>query len=80
MVANGSVSWPVMILQQRLALLLVGALVDEGERLAIAFVDRPGPFEDGGDSQAVEPRVAMVALVDLDAGDGVAVALVGQAR
>jgi hypothetical protein len=65
-------------LEQGVALGIVGALVDEGERLAIAFVDRARPFEDGGDAQAVEPGVAMMAFVDLDAGDGVAMALVGQ--
>ena len=64
--------------QQRVALRLVGALIDERERFAIAFVDRARPFEDGGDAQSVEPRVAMMALVDLDPSDGVAMALVGQ--
>ena len=64
--------------QQGVALRLAGAPVDECQRLAIAFVDRARPFEDGGDGQAVEPGIAMVAFVDPDAGDGVAMALVGQ--
>jgi hypothetical protein len=57
---------------------LVGALVDKGYRLAIAFVNRPGPFEDGRDREAIQPRVAVLAFVDLDSGNGVAMTLVGQ--
>ena len=64
--------------EQRVALLLVGALSTNAMRLAIAFVDRPRPFEYRRDLEAVEPGIAMMALVDLDAGDGVAMAFVGQ--
>jgi hypothetical protein len=35
-------------------------------------VDRAGPFEDGGDPQAVERGLTVMALIDLDAGDGMA--------
>ena len=78
MVANGSVSCPVMILSSASRCASSARSVDERDRLAIALVDRSRPFEDGGDPEAVEPGVAMMALVDLDARDGVAMALVGQ--
>jgi hypothetical protein len=48
------------------------------QHLAIAFVNRSGPLVDRRDPQAIELGVAMMSLVDLDAGDGMAMALVGQ--
>jgi hypothetical protein len=45
--------------QQRIALRLAGALVDERGALALAFVDRPGPAEHRGD---VEPRQVGIAV------------------
>lgn len=65
-------------LQQRLTLALVGVLVDEREHLAMTFVDRSRPFENGGNPQAVQPGLAMMAFVDLDPGHRVAVTLVGE--
>ncbi len=40
--------------QQRVALGLVGPLVDDERRLAVAFMDGTRPFEDAGDLEPVE--------------------------
>ena len=53
-------------LEQRLALPLVGAFVDERERFSVPFMDRARPFEQRGNRQPIEPRVAMAPRVDLD--------------
>src|SRR3954453_3941132 len=66
-------------LEQCVPLVVVGALVNKGERLAVPFVDRSGPFEDRADLQTVQTRVAMLSFIDLDSGDGVAMALIRQA-
>ena len=63
---------------QGVALPIVSRLIDKGYGFTIALVNRPRPFEDGCDTQAVEPRVAMVTFMNLDAGNGMAVALIGQ--
>ena len=39
-----------------------------------ALVDRAGPFEDRPDAKTIEPGIAMMAFVNLDAGHGVAFA------
>ena len=64
--------------QKGVALGVVSPLIDEGDCLAIAFVDGSGPFEDCSDLEAIEPGIAVMPLVDLDSCDRVAIALVGQ--
>src|SRR5437868_543410 len=61
----------------------IGDLIFEAVRkhdlrqgFAIPFVDRPGPLEDSNHRQPIEPGIAMMALVDLDRGDGVAMPFV----
>ena len=78
MVANGSGVLARHDLEQGLALLGVGALVHERNRLAVTFMDRPGPFEDCGKSQPIEPGVAVAAFVDFNRSDGVTMAFVGK--
>ena len=65
-------------LQQRLALLRVGVLVDESDCLAITLVDRSRPFEDGRNPQAVELGLAVMAFINLDACHSVAMTFVRQ--
>src|SRR5438309_9821062 len=62
--------------EQGVALLRAGALIDEGEGLAIPLVNCSRPFEEGTDLQAVERSVAMLSLIDLDTGHGIAVAFI----
>src|SRR5581483_8078082 len=51
--------------RDRVALLLVGPLVDEDHALAVAVVDRPRPLDDDGEVEVVERRVAESALLDV---------------
>src|SRR5580692_4373014 len=61
--------------KQRIALCVIRTLVHNRQRLAIAHMHGPGPFEDARDAQAIELRIAMKALVDLDADHGLAIAM-----
>src|SRR6185436_1931272 len=60
------------------ALRVAGLLVDEGDGLAVAFMNRPRPLEDGGDAQPAQVGRAVLAAIDLDARHRVAMALVRQ--
>src|SRR5438105_13202966 len=64
--------------EERIALRGVCTFVDEGEGLAIPFVNRSRPLEDRADLKAVERRLTVAALVDLDASHGVTMTLVGK--
>ncbi len=52
--------------------------VDEGNSFAIAFVDRAGPLENGCYAQTIEFGRAVMALVNLDAGNCMAMPFVRQ--
>src|SRR6476620_3374652 len=51
----------------RCALRGIRALVDQNKSLAVAFVDRPGPIDEHGEVQSIEPNVAKHALLDVPA-------------
>src|SRR5437868_10360541 len=57
------------------ALGLAPALVHNRLHLAVPEMDRPGPGEHAGEAQAIERRLAMVALVDLNADHRLAIAV-----
>ncbi len=61
--------------QQGIALGSVRALIHDGECLAIAHVNGLRIFEDPGESQAIQRRVAVKALVDLHSDHGPAAAI-----
>src|SRR6185312_11076888 len=61
--------------EQRLALSLVGPLVDDQEGLAAAFMDRSRPLHHGDGLQAVQLHLAEVAFLDGEAADGLAEAV-----
>jgi len=49
----------------RLTLILAGRLVDDREQRTVPFVYRTWPAHDHGRADAVQPDVAVMALVDL---------------
>ena len=51
----------------RLALRGIRALVDQNNSLAVPFVDRPGPIDEHGEVQPVEPDIAKRSLLDVPA-------------
>ncbi len=56
--------------EQRLPLRRSRPLVDNDGGFAFALVNGAGPSENPGNLEAVEPRAAVMAGVDLDADDG----------
>src|SRR5262245_12283992 len=60
---------------QRLALRLVGPLVDDQQGLAVAFMDRSRPLHHADGLQPVQLHVAEMAFLDGEAADGLAEAV-----
>src|SRR5579862_5640171 len=60
--------------QKRAALRFARPLVDDDRRLTLALVNGARPTEDTDEPQPVEPGVAVIALVDLHARHGLAIA------
>src|SRR5262249_59041281 len=58
--------------QQRRPLRLARALVNHDRRFALALVDRARPAEDAYEPQPVQLGPAMLAVIDLEAADGLA--------
>src|SRR6185312_6044879 len=65
-------------LQQRLALRRARARVDDRLAATLALMDRTGPCEHHRDLRPVEAHIAVMALVDRDAADRIAITLGGQ--
>ena len=61
----------------RRALRGIRALVDQHKSLAVPFVDRPGPIDEHGEVQPVEPDVAKRTLLDVPAPSAFAFAARG---
>src|SRR5580692_3624393 len=61
--------------QERPALRLARPLVDHDRRFTFALVNGARPAEDANKTYAVEPGVAVITLVDLHAGHGLAIAV-----
>src|SRR5262245_5899800 len=64
---------PTQNLQQCFSLLLIGALIDDRQCLAMALMDRTRPSKDCGSLDAVQPDIAEMALIDSQGDDCAAI-------
>src|SRR5262249_11203116 len=60
---------------ERLALVLIGTLVDDSLHRAVSFINRPRPRIQNGKAQPVEHNVGEVALLDAARHEPTAIAL-----
>jgi hypothetical protein len=65
-------------LEQRLALLWRGALVDDRLNRSVSFVQRPGKIDSDGERETVEPDLPEVTLLDVHGNQSLAPAFGGR--
>jgi len=61
--------------QERCALSGRCAAVNDMDAFAFAFMDRPGPAKDAARTESVEPRRAVITLLDVEHGKAMAMAM-----